>query len=221
MFIDIHVHKSYKEPETVILRNLFPENTNEIDGNGYYSVGLHPWYVKEPDIIEKIDEIARASQNENIIAIGEIGIDAKVDVSFDLQMKAFQMQLAIAEKVRKPVIIHCVRAYNELLSLRKRADNEIPWIIHWFNSGIEMANDLISKNCYLSYGISLFKEESKSFRAFKYLPLERIFFETDDVGISIIQVYEKAASILNVSVQTLQEKIKTNFESCFKLKILG
>lgn len=216
MYIDIHVHNEYYQEGAVLLRNIFPEKIHEVSRPGYYSIGLHPWYVEKDLLDEIINKLEGMAKNQNVLAIGEIGLDTKVDVPVELQLKAFKMQLFIAEKVKKPVIIHCVKAYNELLSLRKRSDQDIPWIFHWYNSGIEMAKDLISKNCYLSFGISLFKNESKAFKAFKDLPSDRIFFETDDVGIKIAQVYERAALILNISVEDLKKQILKNFKVCFQ-----
>ncbi len=215
MYIDIHVHKRYEGENILLLQNLFPDETDAIVEGRYYSVGLHPWYINEHSLEHEINRVHSAVKSSAVVAIGEIGLDAKIQVPASLQSKAFMMQLDIAGETLKPVIIHCVKAYNELLSIRKNADRKIPWIIHWFNGSRQMAGDLIGKNCYLSFGYALFQENSKAFSAFKTLPHDRIFLETDDVGISIKEVYEKASGLLNITTDKLREQIVKNFEACF------
>ncbi len=215
MYIDIHVHNYYEQENVILVQNLFPEHANSMVKKRYYSIGLHPWHVKDNMWQNDCEVVSRVSTHPNIIAIGETGLDAKVDISFETQVKAFRKQLEIAEECNKPVIIHCVRAYNEILSVRKHSNQNIPWIIHWFNASKQLADDLINKNCYLSFGHTLFKEDSKAFKAFTELPLDKIFFETDDAGISIIQVYEKGASIRKIKIDKLKTQLQKNFNNCF------
>jgi len=214
-YIDIHVHNHYKDDDVMLLLNLFPGDADKIHPAGYYSIGLHPWYVNDAIFSSDIDAIKQAADNPNVLAIGEIGLDKKNDVPYIDQLKAFEQQLEIAEKLRKPVIVHCVKAYDDILSIRKKFNQSIPWIIHWFNAGGQIAADLIKNNCYLSFGKMLFKENSKAFSVFKNMTLNRAFFETDDTGISILQVYQKAAEVRNISLAELEKLIKNNFNNCF------
>lgn len=215
MFIDIHVHSFYKQDETILLLNLFPQDTNMLNQDGYYSVGLHPWYVKAETITQDIANVNEAASRSNVLAIGEIGLDKKIELTYIDQLRAFEQQLEIAEKLNMPVIIHCVKAYDDILSIRKKSNQSIPWIIHWFNASEQIASELIKNNCYLSFGQMLFKENSKAFSVFKNMPLNNMFFETDDTGVSILEVYEKAVQVRNISLPELKKIIKTNFINCF------
>jgi TatD DNase family protein len=215
MYIDIHVHNRYEDNDAVLLLNLFPGDTDRIGSPGYYSTGLHPWHVNQSSLAADIAAIHKAAAHLNVKAIGEIGLDKKIDVSYIEQLQAFEQQLAIADKFNKPVIIHCVKAYDDILSLRKKFNHSIPWIIHWFSASEQIAAELMKNNCYLSFGQMLFRENSKAYGVFKSISLKYVFFETDDTGISISQVYHKAAAIRNISPAELQEQIKTNFINCF------
>ncbi len=215
MYIDIHVHNHYKDDDVVLLLNLFPGNSDKINTSGYYSIGLHPWYVNDKTYDNDITAVRQEAAHPNVLAVGEIGLDKKIDVPYFLQLQAFEQQLDIAEKLQKPVIIHCVKAYDDIISIRRRFNISIPWIIHWFNASEEIAAELIKYNCYLSFGQMLFKENSRAFRVFKNMNLDRAFFETDDTGVSISQVYKKAAEVRNVKVAELQKHMKINFKNCF------
>jgi TatD DNase family protein len=199
----------------VLLLNVFPQDTDTLGRKGFYSIGLHPWHVKDATFTRDIAAVNEAAGNPNVLAIGEIGLDKKIDVSYIDQLRAFEQQLEIAEKLKKPVIIHCVKAYDDILSLRKKSNHSIPWIIHWFNASEQIAGELIKGNCYLSFGKMLFKENSKAFSVFENIPMNKVFFETDDTGVSIAQVYIKAAQIRNIPLNELKELVKNNFTTCF------
>jgi TatD DNase family protein len=134
-----------------------------------------------------------------------------------VQQAAFEEQLHIAETSRKVVVLHCVRSYSEILAYRKKSDQSIPWIFHWFSSTEQTARELIRKNCFLSFGNMLFVEQSKAYHVFKNIPEENIFLETDDAGYSIQQVYEQAAFIRNIHPDELKSLILDNFDHCFKV----
>lgn len=102
-----------------------------------------------------------------------------------------------------------------MLGIRKKTGYRIPWIFHWFNADIAIARELIKKNCYLSFGHMLFNDRSKAFAVFPEIPAENIFFETDDSGYTIQQVYQQAASIRKLGIGDLQKQIMDNFARCF------
>ena len=215
MYIDIHAHNNYQEENTALLLNVFPQDVQVLNKKGFYSVGLHPWYVNKNTISKDISIVKTASENPHVIAIGEIGLDKKTDISYYDQLQAFEQQLAIAEDLKKPVIIHCVKAYDDILSIRKKSNRSIPWIFHWFNSSEQIAGEILKYNGYLSFGIMLFKENSKAFKVFQQMPLNKVFLETDDLDISILQAYEKAAKRRNIPLEDLTDQILSNFKTCF------
>ncbi len=219
MLLDIHRHAKTGNTAFKVVRNLFHNQTGEIEVHKLYSVGLHPWHVNEESLQSDLEMIRRISDHPQIIAIGEAGLDKAINTPYSTQLKAFWEQILIAGSVGKPMIIHCVRAYNELIELRSETKDMRPWIIHWFNSNVEMGLQLIGKDFYLSFGHMLFNEQSKAYRAFTKLPLDRIFLETDDTGYSIHDVYQKAALLRGISVEDLEMQIILNFKQCFNIEL--
>lgn len=218
MKIDIHRHA--KDPGTAdrVLRNLFHYEADQIEKQGVYSAGLHPWHLKSESLLNDLEDLEVMLGHEEVIAVGEAGLDKSINVSMDLQMTAFREQIELAARFEKPMIIHCVRAYNEVFELRRKSGQKKPWIIHWFNASAEMGLQLVSHGFYLSFGHVLFSERSKAYRAFADIPFERIFLETDDSAWTIDQVYEKAAHLRNISMGKLEKVLANNFKTCFGRK---
>jgi TatD DNase family protein len=215
-YINVHTHKNSSNKYTI--RNLFPEETDQIIDSGIYSVGLHPWEVQHSDIQKSLDAVKKAAQLPNVIAVGEFGLDKYRD-AFDLQYEVFLKQIEIAIKVEKPIVIHCVKAYSELLEIVKEKQLEIPVIIHRYSGNRTIADQLIKFGCYLSFGHELFHEKSKVPRVFKTLPEDHILLETDDSDLTIETVYQKAAELRNIELPELQKRIIANFETCFKMNV--
>jgi TatD DNase family protein len=216
-YINIHSHTYIPDPETIQLLNVFPGEKEKLQLPCYLSVGLHPWHVKEDTVNNELEMVRSCSTLPSVLAIGETGLDKAVTVPIDIQQSAFEEQLRIAHTTRKAVVIHCVRSYSEILAYRKKSDQSIPWIFHWFNSNEQTARELIRKNCFLSFGHMLFNEQSKAYSVFKNMPAENIFLETDDAGFSIQEVYEQAARITNIGTDELKSQILDNFARCFKI----
>ncbi|MBN2273439.1 MAG: TatD family hydrolase [Bacteroidales bacterium] len=214
-YIDIHTHTYYAFENARLLLNVFPEEAEKFMHQCYYSVGLHPWYVHTESLEKNLKWVEEQSENSLVLAVGEIGFDKIIDVPWKEQAYAFERQLDLAEKLSKPVIIHCVKAYNELIVYRNKSNQKIPWIFHWFNAGIEIAHELIRRNCYLSFGHMLFKENSRAFRSFAEIPLSSLFLETDDTGYTIKEIYDRAAMLKGISLSSLAKSVGDNFTKCF------
>jgi len=215
-YIDIHTHTFHNDPELTSVVNVFPEEQDKLLLPAMFSVGLHPWNILPSDPDAQMNLVQLAAVHPNVIAIGETGLDKTIAIPYNIQCSVFEKHLQLAEKNQKAVIIHCVRSYSEMLAYRKKAGLSIPWIFHWFNSTMQTAEALIGRNCYLSFGHMLFNDQSKAHRVFKELPLERVFFETDDAGYSIREIYEHAALLRNIPVEALKTRIMDNFVRCFK-----
>ena len=149
-----------------------------------------------------------------MIAIGEAGFDKLRGPSAELQLKVFNEQVAIAETCRKPVIIHCVKAWDELLSAQKNLKPRTPWMIHGFRGSVEMAKQLLSKGMHLSFWFD-YVMRSESTGLLKSLPHNRIFLETDGADIDIRIIYEKVARDLAISVDELKSIVLANFNEFF------
>ncbi len=213
-YIDIHTHRKENSANVSIV-NLLPEDVLNISVTGLYSTGLHPWYIDENRIEKDIQLVEEAASKENFIAVGETGLDKFAGSTIELQKEVFRKHIEISEKYKKPLIIHCVRMFNELIRIKKELSPESAWIIHGFNSNKQIAVELVKNGICLSFGKELLKENSKIVGILPEIPLNYIFFETDDSDIIIDNIYKSAAAILNIGVEELGEKIEDNFNKIF------
>lgn len=177
----------------------------------YFSVGIHPW---DGDVQVSLIEFEQIIQHQNCLAIGECGLDKLKGPDLEIQKTIFIRQLDLAVKYQLPVIIHCVRAFDELMEVCKPYYSKVPLIIHGFNKSSELAKQLIDKGFYISFHHSVFDKRDDYFSS---IVIEKIFLETDhNANVSIIEVYKKASSSFQLSENDLKEKIYTNFTALFK-----
>ncbi len=213
-YIDIHTHqKSGKHNITEII-NILSTQIDEvaIEKHAYYSIGIHPWHISSEFIIEKIKILC---QKKNVIAIGEFGIDRAIDTQTEIQTDYFIKQLELAMSLNKPAIIHCVRAYSDILSILKKMKPVIPLIFHDFNESLQIYNQLSKYNSFFSFGARIMDTESKANKIFKKIDMEKVFLETDNAFISIEELYNKAGFILGVDIDFLKKQFYINFNRCF------
>ncbi|NQU55462.1 MAG: TatD family hydrolase [Bacteroidetes bacterium] len=213
-YIDIHTHPFRNETDTVIVQNIFPgEGFAAFTGRNFYSVGLHPWHIKSH---EKDNEllvmVEDALEFDHVIFIGECGLDKKAETNFEEQKRVFEAQAFMAEEFRKPLIIHCVKAFNEVLELHKKLHPEMPWIMHGYNGNIQITKQLEKQGVLFSFGQNLFKSDAKVIESFQYLNSDKIFFETDEVDDEVEKMYIKGAQLKNIPVELLKKTIWDNFK---------
>ncbi|MBP6099062.1 MAG: TatD family hydrolase [Flavobacterium sp.] len=215
-FINLHTHHHSNQLNTFELVNQYPlEYHSSIP---YYSMGIHPWFIKEATLDQEFEILTQKIQDNNCLAIGECGLDKRIDVPLDLQKAVFERQLLLAQHVQKPVIIHCVAAFDELIECTKRLQIKVPIIVHGFSKNSQVANQLIQQGFYISFGKYLFQMPNLA-SVLNQIPEERFFLETDTALQSIEDVYQLVAKSKGISVPALQEKVKQNFESIFNTKI--
>lgn len=208
-YIDIHTHKINSDEDILAICN---------GSDRYMSVGIHPW-----DITKGYDlsEIKKALEQINVLALGEIGLDSSIKTSIDLQQSVFISQLELNKDINKPVIIHNVKNLSALQIIKKRFPHQF-WIIHGFNKSFEMAQQLIDIGCYLSFGANLLESGSSAQAVFVDLPLDAVFFETDNQSqYDIVAIYNKAAQLKKISLNELQIQIIKNFKNIFRGNFCG
>lgn len=218
MKIDIHRHAADPGKADRVIRNLFHYQAAEISAGKYYSAGLHPWQIDAQTLDEDLSAVRSMAEAKQVLAIGETGLDKTIRIPFGIQEEAFVQQIGIAEATDKPMIIHCVRAYNEISALRREASSQKAWIIHWFNASPEMGLQLVKQNFFLSFGHMLFNTNSKAFQAYRHIPPDRIFLETDDSAYDIKAIYEQAALLQGIELAKLEKQIENNFVACFGIE---
>ena len=175
------------------------------------SIGLHPWKIEVENWVNQLEKVEQFAQNQNVVAIGECGLDRMIEIPMEVQKIVFEAQVKLAEKTQIPVIIHCVRAFDELLAWKKKSKVAVPLVVHGFNNNIETAQQLIKHGFYLSFGAALLNPNSNAEKIITQIPIEKIFLETDTKPIAIEGVYEAAAERLNIETEKLHEQIMKNW----------
>ncbi|BEG99948.1 TatD family hydrolase [Bacteroides sedimenti] len=204
--LDIHTHR-VKENSSQCIYSCLPTAFNPQEG-GYYSVGVHPWYINA-DTGKELEYLKKIASNPQILAIGEAGIDKLITTPLSIQMDIFRHHIELSETLNKPLIIHSVKSVNEIVMLKKELSPKATWIIHGFRGKRELAQQLFAHGIYLSFG-EQFQEN-----ALKCIPLERLLLETDESDKNILEIYQTVAKILNLSVEKLQEQIQQNIKQLF------
>lgn len=214
MFINIHTHlQLYDAGIEVVNLSVKEDNLPNM-----YSYGIHPWYIDRMTSDDELIKLERKANEKRCIAVGECGLDKLSKVDFELQEHVFRQQIAIANKVKKPLIIHCVKAFNELLNCLNLSDNQVPVIIHGFNNNENIARVLKDQGCYFSFGKALMGYETNAAKIIKNIGRKNFFLETDDADVSIKYIYRKAAEILGIDEEILKMQIQSNFETIFNNK---
>jgi TatD DNase family protein len=163
-----------------------------------------------------IELVESSVMRREIIAVGEAGLDKLRGPSNGLQVRIFEKQIDISEEHRKPLIIHCVRSWDDLLAAHKKKKPRMPWMIHGFRGSLEMGKQLVLKGMYISFWFE-FVLRPESAPLLKGLPPERIFLETDGAPVDIKDIYKKVADDLEIPVERLKKIILENYYSFFKI----
>lgn len=199
MFVDIHTHIDNQSVIRIV---------DECGEKILTTVGVHPWEVES---VEEASTPLPCASVEMTAAVGEVGLDKAHRDTFEKQVEVFRAMVELSESYRKPMIVHCVRAYSELIAMRKSAKAKMPWVIHGFNGSVETMLQLLRHDMYISLGEVLYRNEPKAAEILKNLPVERLFLETDVSGRNIKDVYAKAATLMECEVDFLCKQIFENY----------
>ena len=157
-------------------------------------------------------------QETNCLAVGECGLDKRTDIPMELQQMVFEKQLLLAQKYQKPVVIHCVAAFQEVIALKKKLNISVPMLIHGFSKNSQVAKQLLDAGFYISFGKYLLLNTELEV-VFKSVPNNRFFLETDTVEEGIEAVYNLAAKYKGISVKEIQKLVSSNFLEVFKIEL--
>ena len=212
--INLHTHKFTNDPNVLEIVNQYP---HEFDVNiPFFSIGIHPWYINESRIEEDLQIIEEKIPLQNCLALGECGLDKRIEIPIEIQKQVFEKQLRLAIKYKKPVILHCVSAYQEIIEIKKRLQVDVPMIIHGFSKNKQVAKSLLDNGFYLSFGKYLLRNlELES--VFASVPNDKFFLETDTMEETLEEVYKLAAKYKNIEVSALQKLVTNNFQSVFRI----
>lgn len=204
-FYNIHTHR--RTEGVVSILNTYPDEYND-DEQGFVSCGFHPWHVDGKETFDSLEYIV---QQPNVVAIGETGFDVLKGPSMEIQRVSFEKHIELSERYEKPLIIHCVKAWDWLLASHRKCDPKQIWIIHGFRGKPELMKQLLDKKMKFSIG-EKFNEETV-----KLVPSESLFCETDDSGLDIREIYKKIAQARNINLADLIEDVAKNVKSVFRL----
>ena len=208
-YFNVHTHTIPLAASEVAIVNGKPQVQGRAEG--LFSCGLHPWFLEESQTEEQWKTFQLAAEDKTCCAIGECGLDKVCTTNWSVQVHWFERQIIFANEVKKPLIIHCVKCFNELISIKKIVRPKIPMIVHGFNNSPMIAQILLEKGFYISLGSAILQENSNAAQILSQIPLEKLFFETDDKDISISEIYEKASFILKTPLNKLEDIIFANY----------
>ncbi|HBG40865.1 MAG TPA: hypothetical protein DDZ96_13470 [Porphyromonadaceae bacterium] len=211
---DVHTHQIILEdsddPYHSCILDVYPlqfEVAKESYTRHSFSCGIHPWYSEDSD--QQMAYLTEIAPDPRIVAIGETGLDKLKGPSFDVQIPVFKRHIVLSEKLRKPVIIHCVKAWEELIRVKRETVPSQPWIIHGYRGKPELTKRLVKEGFLFSVGDTI------NAASMPLIPIHSLFCETDEDEMNIRDVYIQAAESLQMDVETFSEHIARNVHRVF------
>ena len=213
-YIDIHTHHININPSILAL---YVQPLNNFDPKmNPYCLGLHPWDRTQLTLKEwqiKYDDLLT---DPNCVAIGEVGIDLIKQPQLDYQ-EYLSYFFDKANLLNKPIVLHIVKAYQELMTLLDQKKVKVPIIIHAFNGPNFFLKKYSHQEIYYSLGPRELKKNNKDVN-YKKLLLDKVLLETDDSTLTIAECYQKASSYFNIDLTTLHNIVKKNVKKIFNEK---
>lgn len=217
MLVDIHSHTYQKLNHTIYNYDVYenPILPNKI----LFSAGIHPWNVSISHLDWYLKVIERIARHDYCVAIGECGLDYKKNKNIKEQIYLFERQIDIAIHYDIPVILHCVGAFHDFLQINKNFQNHTPWILHGFRQNINLARQCLDSGIFISFGAYILS--GKYDDLLEYIPMNRVFFESDTWSGDISELYKYYANLSKMNFIDLSEQINFNFISIFrKIEVL-
>lgn len=208
--VNIHTHRKPQAREWALRYAWLPATAQTLDRLPYHTcVGVHPWWAHRYADIERNTRLYRALAAEKVLAVGEIGLDRVHGPDFALQTRVFEAQWKAATEHNLPVVVHCVRAYADMLAYAKRS--QVPLIFHDYRGNTETTAQLLRFDaCYFSLGKILFRNPEAARALLKQIPMNRLFLETDTMPVSIQTVYDTAAALPGIDMEELALRVWEN-----------
>lgn len=208
-YYDIHTHCVAVDPEVIPIVNTIVEpdgrlSEETIAGRSFYrSAGIHPWQIGDAEC--QLDTLKRLAFRSEYVAIGEAGLDKRKGAPLPAQLDVFEAQVRLAEECGKPLLVHCVKAWPELMATKKRWLPAQPWIIHGFRGNGILAGQLVRQGFRLSFGLFFHPEAARAAWP------DCLFAETDEAAeTGIREVYARLAAALQLPLASLASQITAN-----------
>ncbi|MCW1888125.1 MAG: TatD family hydrolase [Candidatus Moranbacteria bacterium] len=211
--------------------------------NIFASVGIHPNEFRG-EVGEYLLELEEIAQDKKVVAIGECGLDYSVShggIDEDTkasQKKGFEEQLALADKLALPVIIHCRDAYEDLLVILKERVVRVPIVMHCYMGNTDVTKEFLKlPNLFFSFTGNITYPVKKNLigtggditETVRLIPKERVFIETDcpflapqvmrgkrNEPVYALYTAEKVCELLGITRLDLDVQLEENFRTVFK-----
>ncbi|VEU76364.1 TatD family hydrolase [Mycoplasmopsis columboralis] len=198
------------------------------------AIGIHPEDLTNLEDIDLIKPLI----NEDVVAIGEIGLDYYYDdgPSKELQKQAFEEQVKLAQSTNLPVVVHIRdkenvwEAYEDAYEILKKYP--VKAMLHTFAGNLEWAKKFLTLKCWFSFsGVVTYGSASSTREVIDFLPLERILTETDSPYLrvhpytgqtnepnTVLFVAYYIAGVKKVGMDKFVHRVNTNLRELFNLK---
>ncbi|MBP5586272.1 MAG: TatD family hydrolase [Lentisphaeria bacterium] len=210
--VDAHAHGAPCEDDGVFRLWNVGDPSVIVPENCFFSAGIHPWDAGKYDLAA----FASLFDSPRCLAVGECGLDRTSEIPLPLQTKVFEAQIAESVRRGKPLLIHCVRCYPELLRLKSKLPPDAPeWVVHGFRGTKRKAFDLLDAGCVLSFGAGLLRDAG-NMDYFAEIPLDRILVETDESPELFGQIVSEAAAMRLLPPSEFAAAVRANFRRIFR-----
>lgn len=199
---DFHHHHLQKST------GIYNLSVGESPPNCFFSAGIHPKFSADVTD-EQFVWLKEISKNEKCLAIGECGLDGLINIDDQQQEELFERQIDLANQLKKPLIIHCVRRFSRLIYFQKKA--KVPMIVHGFNKRKTIGDELQKHDFYLSFGKSVLQNVNLQEFVIDF-PIEKLFLETDNSDFDLELLYQKVAVLKNLKLEKLLLQIEKNLQ---------
>jgi TatD DNase family protein len=224
----------------MLLPNIDSSTTNQMlrlsqqfPQNCFPMMGLHPCSVKKNSMEKEIQHVEHMLEENNFIAVGEIGIDLYWEKStLDYQKEAFEAQINLAKKYQLPIVIHVRNSFEEAIEIvEKLNDEKLTGVFHCFSGDLEEAQRIIDlNNFYLGIGGVVTFKNGGIDKIIDQINLDNIILETDSPYLApkpfrgkrneskyILNIAQKLSEIYNIDIKQIAEHTTRNAKKLFKL----
>lgn len=213
-YVDFHTHRRSGDALEIL-------NVEALDAGAVaracqqeqpFSLGVHPWRAAEnPERLnEAFERIERVVSGGRTVAIGECGLDWAVEVDRKLQAEVFERQFALAKRYNLPIILHCVRAFEEVMqTLRVRKIRRA--VFHSFVGSPQQAERVVREGYFCSFSPRSLMS-SRTCEAIRQIAPSALLIERDESAESIVSIYERIAELRNCSIEELRKLVFENYK---------
>ena len=190
-----------------------------------FALGLHPYFLNcfEPLHLVELSQLLNQYQDK-VLAVGEIGLDSRIDVDWKLQLQVFEQQLLIAQEHMLPVILHHRNSHNEIIRSLKAKKFTQGGIVHAFSGSVQEANTYIDLGFKIGIGGGItYSRASKTRKTIAQLPINCLVLETDAPDMPLMgkqgqrnspeylpEIFESLLSLRNETKQQLLKACSLN-----------